>query len=151
MTEAGKLINHEPLTTGIAGAKAWRVRYVSRDVNGVAHEATGLVIAPAADGENRPIVTWCHGTTGLGDAACPSAQPDPAREMTLYYSAEATQQIDYGVPGLQGFIDAGWVVCATEPSVVRWHPVVRPRTTPSPATVVAATRTCVFILATIGR
>ena len=114
MTEAGKLINHEPLTTGIAGAKAWRVRYVSRDVNGVAHEATGLVIAPAADGENRPIVTWCHGTTGLGDAACPSAQPDPAREMTLYYSAEATQQIDYGVPGLQGFIDAGWVVCATD-------------------------------------
>ncbi len=114
VTEPGKLIGHEPLATEIAGAKAWRVRYVSRDVNGVAHEATGLVIAPAADGGDRPIMTWCHGTTGLGDAACPSAQPDPAREITLYYSAEATQQIDYGVPGLQGFIDVGWVVCATD-------------------------------------
>ena len=83
MNDPGKLLSHEPLTTGIAGAEAWRVRYASRDVNGVAHETTGLVIAPAGDGKNRPIVTWCHGTTGLGDAACPSAQPDPAREMTL--------------------------------------------------------------------
>jgi len=39
---------------------------------------------------------WCHGTTGLGDAACPSAQPDPARELTLYLSPEATQQIRIG-------------------------------------------------------
>ena len=114
MSEPGKLIGHEPLATGISDAKAWRIRYVSRDVNDVAHEATGLVIAPAGDGENRPIITWCHGTTGLGDAACPSAQPDPARELTLYLSPEATQQIDYGVPGVQGFIDAGWVVCATD-------------------------------------
>ncbi len=114
VSEPGKLIGHEPLATGVFGAKAWRIRYVSRDVNDVAHEATGLVIAPAGDGENRPIMTWCHGTTGLGDAACPSAQPDPARELTLYLSPEATQQIDYGVPGVQGFIDAGWVVCATD-------------------------------------
>lgn len=64
--------------------------------------------------DNRPILTWCHGTTGLGDAACPSAQPDPARELSLYFSADATAQIDYGVPGLQGFIDDGWVVCATD-------------------------------------
>lgn len=114
VNEPGRLLSYEPLTTHIDGAKAWRVRYVSRDVNRVAHEVSGLVIAPAGDGANRPIVTWCHGTTGLGDAACPSAQPDPARELTLYYSPEASQQIDYGVPGVQGFIDAGWVVCATD-------------------------------------
>ena len=83
-------------------------------INGVAHEVSGLVIAPKTSGEQRPIFTWCHGTTGLGDAACPSAQPDPARELITYFQPEATQQIDYGVPGLQGFIDDGWVVCSTD-------------------------------------
>ena len=112
--QPGTLLSQEPIDTGITGARAWRIRYTSRDVNGVATESSGLVIAPAGDGQNRPILTWCHGTTGLGDAACPSAQPDPARELTLYYTPQATRQIDYGVPGLQGWIDGGWVVCATD-------------------------------------
>lgn len=112
--EPGSLLSQERIDTGVRGARAWRVRYISRDVNGVAHEASGLVIAPEATGENRPILTWCHGTTGLGDAACPSAQPDPARELVTYFEPRATQQIDFGVPGMQGFIDDGWVVCATD-------------------------------------
>ncbi|HPX36367.1 MAG TPA: lipase family protein [Mycobacterium sp.] len=112
--EPGTLLNQEPIDTGIKGAKAWRIRYVSKDVNGVTTESSGLVIAPAGRGTNRPILTWCHGTTGLGDAACPSAQPDPARELITYFEPQATQQIDYGVPGLQGWIDDGWVVVATD-------------------------------------
>ncbi len=108
------LVSQERIDTSITGARAWRVRYISRDVNGVAHEASGLVIAPDAAGQDRPIFTWCHGTTGLGDAACPSAQPDPARELITYFEPRATQQIDFGVPGMQGFIDDGWVVCATD-------------------------------------
>lgn len=43
---------------------------------------------------------WCRGTTGLGDSACPSAQPDPARELALYFTPDSTAQIDYGVPDL---------------------------------------------------
>ncbi|MGV0992063.1 MAG: lipase family protein [Mycobacterium sp.] len=112
--EPGTLTSQEPIDTGIKGARAWRITYISRDVNDVAHEVSGLVIAPAGRGQNRPILTWCHGTTGLGDAACPSAQPDPARELITYFDPEATQQIDYGVPGLQSWIDDGWVVCATD-------------------------------------
>ena len=46
--------------------------------------------------------------------ACPSAQPNPARELATYFDAASTQQIDFGVPGLQGFIDDGYVVCATD-------------------------------------
>lgn len=110
----GSLLSQEAIDTGITGARAWKVRYISRDVNNVAQEASGLVIAPGGKGENRPIFTWCHGTTGLGDAACPSAQPDPARELITYFQPDATQQIDYGVPGLRGFIDDDWVVCATD-------------------------------------
>ena len=112
--DPGSLLAHEAVDTAITGALAWRVRYVSKDVHGVQHEASGLVIAPKARGANRKILTWCHGTTGLGDAGCPSAQPDPARELITYFSPQATQQIDYGIPGLQGFIDDGWVVCATD-------------------------------------
>ena len=112
--EPGTLLSQEPIDTGITGAKAWRIRYISRDVNDVAHESSGVVIAPAGRGTNRPILTWCHGTTGLGDAACPSAMPDPARELITYFEPQATQQIDYGVPGLQGWIDDGWVVAATD-------------------------------------
>jgi pimeloyl-ACP methyl ester carboxylesterase len=110
----GTLLTHEPIDTPIVGALAWKVRYVSADVNGVAHEVGGLVIAPEGPGKSRKVLTWCHGTTGLGDAACPSAQPSPARELITYFDAAATRQIDYGVPGLQGFIDDGYVVCATD-------------------------------------
>lgn len=110
----GALLAHDEIETRIPGARAWRIRYASRDVNGAATESTGLVIAPTAAGAHRPVLTWCHGTTGLGDAACPSAQPDPARELTVYFSIEATRSIDYGIPGLQALIDDGWVVCATD-------------------------------------
>jgi hypothetical protein len=58
------------------------VRYISKDVNGVLHEVSGLAIAPRTAGTICQLLTWCHGTTGLGDAACPSAQPDPVRELT---------------------------------------------------------------------
>ena len=111
---AGKLLSSSPIQTHLKGASAWKVRYLSKGMNEISHEVTGLVIAPSEKGTNRPMMTWCHGTTGLGDVACPSAQPDPARELTVYFSAGATQQIDYGVPGVQGFIDRGYVVCATD-------------------------------------
>ena len=113
-TIPGTLLHHETIPTNVPGARAWRVRYASSDVNGKATESTGLIIAPKAEGVDRPVLTWAHGTTGLGDAACPSSQPDPARELNVYFSIESTQSIDYGVPGLLGFIDAGWVVCATD-------------------------------------
>jgi len=110
----GTLVHHEIIDTGLKGADAHRVRYTTHDVNGRTHEASGLVIAPSGAGSDRPVFTWGHGTTGLGDAACPSAQPDPARELVTYFDRGASQQIDYGIPGVQAFIDDGWVVCATD-------------------------------------
>jgi pimeloyl-ACP methyl ester carboxylesterase len=110
----GNVHERHQIATNIRGARAWRIKYSSQDAHGIATESTGLVIAPSAGGSNLPVVTWAHGTTGLSDVACPSAQPDPARELTVYFSPESTQSIDYGVPGLQGFIDQGWIVCATD-------------------------------------
>ncbi|MFM7625835.1 MAG: alpha/beta hydrolase family protein, partial [Gammaproteobacteria bacterium] len=110
----GAILSHQEIGTDIKRARAWKVRYVSKDSSGVPTEVTGLVIAPKENGENRKVLTWCHGTTGLGDAACPSAQPNPACELAIYFDARSTQQIDFGVPGLQGFIDDGYVLCATD-------------------------------------
>jgi hypothetical protein len=104
----------EEIPTSINGAVAYRIRYASHDLNGRPTESTGLVIAPAAAGENRRVMSWSHGTTGLGDAASPSAQPDPARELTLYFTPGSQTQLDYGIPGLQKFIDDNWVVVATD-------------------------------------
>lgn len=110
----GDLLSHKEIGTDIKGARAWKVRYVSKDVNDVVTEATGLIIAPEEKGKDRKVMTWCHGTTGLGDAACPSEEPNPARNLITYFDADSTQQHDYGVPGLQGWIDDGYVVCATD-------------------------------------
>ena len=41
--QPGHLIHHEPLATAITGARAWRVRYLSRDMAGRDHEVTGIV------------------------------------------------------------------------------------------------------------
>lgn len=108
------LLDQEKIATSITGAIAFRIRYRSQDLNGVATESTGVVIAPEDTSAERNVISWTHGTTGTGDAACPSAQPDPARELTLYYTYGSQTQIDYGVPGLQKFIDDGYVVVATD-------------------------------------
>ncbi|NCY16543.1 MAG: hypothetical protein EBX39_07200 [Actinobacteria bacterium] len=108
------LLSHEHIHTTISGAIAHRIRHRSHDLHGRPTECTGLVIAPTTPGEDRRVMSWAHGTTGLGDAASPSARPDPARELTLYFEPGSETQIDYGIPGLQSFIDEGWVVVATD-------------------------------------
>ena len=109
-----RLIDSHEISTSLTAAKAFRIRYHSSDLRGKPTESTGLVISPSAPGENRRVMTCAHGTTGMGDAACPSAQPDPARELSTYFESGSTTQIDYGIPGLQGFIDDGWIVVATD-------------------------------------
>lgn len=109
-----RLIDSHEISTSLTAARAFRIRYHSSDLHGKPTESTGIVISPSAPGENRRVMTWAHGTTGMGDAACPSAQPDPARELSTYFESGSTTQIDFGIPGLQGFIDDGWIVVATD-------------------------------------
>ncbi|NBX22840.1 MAG: hypothetical protein EBR52_01735 [Microbacteriaceae bacterium] len=111
------LLEHRPLDTHLHGARAWWVRYRSHDLHGNSTESTGFIVAPdapASAAEQRRVMTWCHGTTALGDAGCPSAQPNPVAELRTYFESGSQTQIDYGVPGIQQFIDEGWVVCATD-------------------------------------
>jgi len=78
----GEFRQAERIETSIMGASAWKIWYRSADVVGTEHIVSSLVVAPSGtEGVERSVLTWCHGTTGLGDAACPSAQPDPVREL----------------------------------------------------------------------
>lgn len=108
------LVSSEEISTSVTNARAFRVLYNSQDLQGKPTQSSGLVIAPVAAGQDRKVMSWCHGTTGMGDAACPSAQPDPARELTTYFESGSQTQIDYGIPGIQSFIDDNYVVVATD-------------------------------------
>ncbi len=82
------------------GARAWRVLYHSRALDGRDVAVSGVVVAPtgAAPASGRPMVSWAHGTTGLGDRCAPSRSPGVASEL----------------PWIREFVDRGYVVAATD-------------------------------------
>lgn len=69
----GTLLKSEPMATAIPGATSWRVLYSSKDVTGVPHDVSGLVMAPAEPGADRPS---CPGATGQLDSEMP-----PVRQL----------------------------------------------------------------------
>jgi len=119
MTPNGKLgqvLKQERISTPIAGAEAWRIAYVSSDLNDKKTISTALVVSPkgkAPDG-GRPIMTWSHGTTGTAVNCGPSQVNDPARPLNLYFRVGGNSWTDYGLPALEQFIKAGYVVVGTD-------------------------------------
>jgi pimeloyl-ACP methyl ester carboxylesterase len=95
----GTLIRSTPIAAP-SGAKAWKVLYHSRSVDGRDIAVSGVVVVPtdAAPKGGRPVVTWAHGTAGLGDQCAPSKAADAAS----------------AVPYVKQLVDAGYVVAATD-------------------------------------
>ena len=89
----GTLIRSTPITAP-SGAKAWKVLYHSRSVDGRDIAVSGVVVVPtgAAPKGGRPLVTWAHGTTGLGDQCAPSKAADAASALPW-----VKQLVDAGV------------------------------------------------------
>jgi pimeloyl-ACP methyl ester carboxylesterase len=77
---------------------------------------SGFIIAPqtAAPGADLPVVSWAHGTVGGARYCAPSNVPNPATDFVGYSSFESTVPNDYGIPGLSAFLQAGYVVVATD-------------------------------------
>jgi pimeloyl-ACP methyl ester carboxylesterase len=64
---------------GPSGSTGYTVLYVSTTVDDTPIAVSGVIIVPGADApaappEGRTVLTWAHGTTGLGDACAPSKQ-----------------------------------------------------------------------------
>jgi alpha-beta hydrolase superfamily lysophospholipase len=90
---------------GPAGSQGYVVLYVSSTVDNTPIAVSGVIIVPAAGAppappEGRTVLTWAHGTTGLGEACAPSKQY-PSGQVT----EEALAQVAVG---------RGYVYAATD-------------------------------------
>jgi alpha-beta hydrolase superfamily lysophospholipase len=103
----GTLIRSEPIAA-TAGARAWRVLYHSKRLDGRDVAESGVVVAPAgpAPAAGRPVVSWAHGTTGLADRCAPSRTSDVATTLPwirdLVARGDVVAAADYeglGTPG----------------------------------------------------
>lgn len=112
----GQVLAKEPVATSIPGAVAWRIAYISSDMADKKTISTGLVIVPegAAPKDGRPVMSWAHGTTGTAQSCGPSQVFDPAEPLNEYFLPNGNSWTDYGVPALAEFIEAGYVVVATD-------------------------------------
>jgi len=93
----GSIISSVPVAAP-TGASAWRIRYVSTNMDGKRIEVAGVVIAPSSKSKNRPVIGYAHGTVGIAEKCAPSTR-DP--------------QFKY-ISGLQDMNARGFVVAATD-------------------------------------
>jgi pimeloyl-ACP methyl ester carboxylesterase len=120
----GELIAAQSVTSQVAGSKAWRIRYWTRDESGAARQATGMVIAPDTPPQGPlPVIAWTHGTWGIANDCAPSlsanfwpqtpATQAVARGMTVVApdyiglgSGDGMHPFLAGVPTGQAVLDA---------------------------------------------
>jgi pimeloyl-ACP methyl ester carboxylesterase len=112
----GQVIKQETISTSIKGAQAWRMAYISSDVNERQTIATALVVAPIGKtpAGGRPILAWAHGTTGTAQNCGPSQVTNPAVPLNQYFLVGGNSWTDYGIPNLEELIKEGYVVVATD-------------------------------------
>ena len=112
----GQVIKQEKIDTSVKGAQAWKIAYISSDVQGRKTISTGLVVAPVgqAPAGGRPVMTWAHGTTGAAQNCGPSQVLDPVVPLNEYFLVGGNSWTDYGIPAVEEFIKEGYVIVATD-------------------------------------
>lgn len=102
----GTLIKAEPVADAPAGVKAYRVMYESTDLQNNPLPVTGLYVAPAkaAPAGGFPLVSYAHGTTGVGRMCGMSQTPFTPN----------TPGISGWTPHYGPMVEQGWAVFATD-------------------------------------
>lgn len=105
-TAPGTLIKAEPVEGAPADVSMYRIMYESTDLQGNPIPVTGLYAAPAgaAPDGGFPLVSFAHGTTGIG-RMCGMSQT-PLTPNTPGYS-------NYG-PHIAPMLEQGWAVVASD-------------------------------------
>lgn len=95
--EPGRLLSAKPMDDAPSGAKAWRIRYETTDVDGDRTQSSGVLVVPdgAAPPAGRDVVAWAHGTVGIAPSCTPIRTLDQ-------------------IPGLNDMLARGWAVVATD-------------------------------------
>ena len=103
-----------PPELGLPGtAREYRITYETRDAAGRPATSSGVVFVPPGSPPEGgwPVVSWAHGTTGLGDECAPSHNPRSARDanylghwMSQGYAIVATDYIGLGTPGVHPYL-----------------------------------------------
>jgi pimeloyl-ACP methyl ester carboxylesterase len=98
------------------GVNAWKIAYVSTDVQEHKTLATGIIAVPmnTAPATGRPIVAWAHGTTGTAQNCGPSQILNPAQPLNQYFMPTGNSWTDFGLPSMESFIKSGYVIVATD-------------------------------------
>lgn len=112
----GAVVKLEKIKTDMKGVNAWRFAYVSSDVNQRKTLSTGLLVSPSgpAPAQGRPVVAWAHGTTGTAQTCGPSQVLNPAQPLNQYFLLSGNSYTDFGLPAMDAFIKAGYVIVATD-------------------------------------
>lgn len=115
--DAGALTAVEPLAPAMwipGTAQAWRVTYRTTTSGDAPALSTGTVYVPEGPAPEGgwPVVSWAHGTTGLGDTCAPSATGWSERDtgylahwMDQGYAIVATDYAGLGTPGGMPYLD----------------------------------------------
>ncbi len=112
----GQIIKKEQIKTSVKGAQAWRIAYISSDLDERPTISTGLVVASIGKAPvgGRPIMAWAYGTTGTAQNCGPSQVVNPAAPLNEYFLVGGNSWTDYGLPSLEAFINEGYVVVGTD-------------------------------------
>jgi pimeloyl-ACP methyl ester carboxylesterase len=97
--QPGDIIWARPFA-GPSGSRSYQVLYLSRTVDDQPVAVSGVVVAPGpnappAPSEGRTVLSWAHGTTGLGDACAPSKQ---------YVTGSAAEELLAQLAVARGFV-----------------------------------------------
>jgi pimeloyl-ACP methyl ester carboxylesterase len=112
----GTIVARERVATDLPKAEAWRIAYVSSDLQKRKTISTALVIAPKGPPPKggRPIVAWALGTTGTAENCGPSQAINPAQKLNQYFLIGGNSWLDYGVPAIETWLRQGYVAVATD-------------------------------------
>jgi alpha-beta hydrolase superfamily lysophospholipase len=105
--QPGDVIWSRPFT-GPSGSQGFQVLYLSTTVDGQPVAVSGVVIAPAAGAspapaEGRTVLSWAHGTTGMGDDCAPSKEyPTGRASETLLAQLAVARGFVYTATDYQG-------------------------------------------------
>lgn len=109
----GTLLRWEPLGVEVAGAQAYRLLYVTEDLQGKPAVAAGMAFIPKKRPDTpRPMVAYLAGTTGQGDACAPSRSNDPIYGLHSFipeamgqgWAVVAPDEYGVGTPGVQLYL-----------------------------------------------